>query len=790
MKLSELHSGESAYIVKVAGNGGFRKRIIEMGFVRGQKVTSLQNSPLNDPIKYSVMGYDISLRRSEAEMIEVLTSEQEGREFETRCKSIFVSDCNTCQGESCALGGCCGKIKAPTRNNVINIALIGNPNSGKTSLFNILSGSKERVGNYSGVTVDAKMGHFDYKGYRFNITDLPGTYSLSAYSPEEIYVRQHLFNNSPDIIINAVVASNLERNLYLTTEIIDLNIPTVVALNMYDELKRSGSQLDIPQLESIMGIPFVPTVAKTGEGLGALLDTAIDMFEGKNNILRHIHVNYGSAIEEEIAKVGKILRQSEYIPYQFPYRYWALKLIENDSEADKVLEKTSNYNELKAQAGKSSLNISKVLGQDAESAISDYRYGFIAGALQETLVKGKVNTNEKSRHIDLLVANKWLGFPIFIFIVWVMFYATFTLGAYPQEWIENAFEWASVMLSNNLPDCAAKDLLIDGILGGIGGVAVFIPNILILYLFISLMEDSGYMARAAFIMDRLMHSMGLHGKSFIPLIMGFGCNVPAIMGARTIESTSSRIITILVTPFMSCSARLPVYLLLIGTFFPNNAATVLISLYLLGCIVAIITARILRKTFYSKDDTPFVMELPPYRIPTGYAVMKHMWEKCEQYLRKIGTVILLSTIIIWVLSYYPKSDNLPESQQAEQSYIGMIGKTIEPVMEPLGLNWRASVAIVSSIPAKELVVSTMGVLYDRENEEDLKEAVIKSNDYTAASAMSFMVFILLFFPCIATITAVVAETGNKWWGVFTVVYNTTIAWIIAYLVYQIALFAI
>lgn len=790
MKLSELGSGESAYIVKVAGNGGFRKRIIEMGFVRGQKVTSLQSSPLNDPIKYSVMGYDISLRRSEAEMIDVITSDNKGQEFESRCQRVFVSDCNTCSGDSCALGGCCSKIKAPTKNNVINIALIGNPNSGKTSLFNILSGSKERVGNYSGVTVDAKLGHFDYKGYRFNITDLPGTYSLSAYSPEEIYVRQHLLSNSPDIIINAVVASNLERNLYLTTEIIDLNIPTVVALNMYDELERSGAQLDIPLMENIMGLPLVPTVARTGEGLGKLLDTVIEMFEGQNKVFRHIHINYGNAIEEEISKIGKLLRQSDYIPHQFPYRYWALKLIEKDTEALEVLSGVSNIEELKAQTNKSNSTITKVLGMDAESALSDYRYGFIAGALQETLTKGKINTNEKSRHIDLLVANKWLGFPIFLFLVWAMFYATFTLGAYPQEWIESAFEWISGYLNTSLPDCAAKDLLIDGILGGIGGIAVFIPNILILYLFISLMEDSGYMARAAFIMDRIMHGMGLHGKSFIPLIMGFGCNVPAIMAARTIESRSSRIITIMVTPFMSCSARLPVYLLLIGTFFPNNAASVLIGLYILGTVVAIITARILRRVFYSKDDTPFVMELPPYRIPTMYAVIKHMWEKCAQYLKKIGTVILLSTIVIWALSYYPKNDDLTVAEQSEQSYIGKIGKSIEPVMEPLGLDWRASIAIVTSIPAKELVVSSMGVLYDRENEEGLQEAIIKSGNYTPASSLAFMVFILLFFPCIATIVAVINETGNKWWGVFTIVYNTAVAWVVAYIVYQIALLVI
>ena len=804
MKLSELKNGEKGVIVRVAGHGGFRKRIMEMGFVRGVEVRSVQDSPMHDPVKYSIMGYDVSLRRSEAEMIEVLPHGEANRPLEGVGGTVCSSAC-----EGCAIGDCSLRGRKALKKNEINVALVGNPNSGKTSLFNILSGSSEHVGNYSGVTVDAKLGKLTYRGYRINITDLPGTYSLSAYTPEEVYVRRHLYEAMPDVILNTVVASNLERNLYLTTELIDLNQRTVVALNMYDELQQSGSSLDYDSLGRMIGIPMVPTVAKSGYGIEPLLDTIIELFEGRNDSSRHVHINYGAAMEEAIRRLSEEMRPSADLPRQFPVRYWALKLIEGDSEAYKLLSGCGDYPRWKELAARLSQRVATEVGSDIESLLGDYKYGFIDGALEETLKEGSHDVNRRSRRIDRLVANKWLGFPLFILIMWAMFWATFTLGGYPQEWIEAAFGWLGGTLWNLLPEGALRDLVVNGIVSGVGSVAVFLPNILILYLFISLMEDSGYMARAAFIMDKLMHRMGLHGKSFIPLLMGFGCNVPAIMATRTIESRSSRLITILVTPFMSCSARLPVYLLLAGTFFPRHAATVLIGLYLLGILVAFITAHLLRKTKFKKDETPFVMELPPYRMPTLRATVKHMWEKCSEYLRKIGTTILLATIVIWALSYYPRpkeevvvenavaqtevvaseegemSPTTPEQVSHTESYIGHIGRFIEPVMRPLGLDWRAGVALLTSIPAKELVVSTMAVLYGGDDISSLSKNIVTHSGLTPRSAMAFMIFILLFFPCIGTLATIRSETGSNRWMWFTALYNTSVAWLIAWLAYLI-----
>lgn len=791
MKLSELKNGESAIIVRLSGHGGFRKRIMEMGFIRGEKVKSVLDSPMHDPVKYHVMGYDVSLRRNEAAMIEVLPEEEAKKELATKAHSFGCS--SVCENCSSIIGcNCIHRPIATKRGNVIDVALIGNPNSGKTSLFNALSGSSEHVGNYSGVTVDAKTGSLNYKGYRINLTDLPGTYSISAYSPEERYVRRHLFENIPDVIINAVVASNLERNLYLTTELIDMNLRTVVALNMFDELNASGAKLEYEQLGAMLGIPMIPTVAKDGKGLDKLLDTVIELFEGQNKTIRHIHINYGNTIEEELSPLSGMLHNADDLPQQFPVRYWALKLLEQDKEAMSHLKECNAYKDWQTKAEASARTIQNRLGVDVETAINDAKYGFINGALQETFTAGNEDANIKTRRIDRLVANKWLGFPLFILLMWVMFTTVFYLGAYPQDWIDTAFSALGDLVTGIIPQGALQNLLVNGIISGVGSVAVFLPQILILYLFISLMEDSGYMARAAFIMDRIMHKMGLHGKSFIPMLMGFGCNVPAIMATRTIESRSSRIITILITPFMSCSARLPVLILFAGTFFPRHAPVILIGLYILGILVAAITARLLRKAKFKADETPFVMELPPYRMPTLRATLRHMWEKCEQYLRKIGTVILASTIVIWFLSYYPRpaENNITATEQTtensyEHSYIGMIGKAVEPVMAPLGLNWRATIGIITSIPAKELVVSTLGVLYSSDSEDGLQNALVKSGDFTPRSAASFLVFILLFFPCIATIAAIAEETGKRRWALFSVLYNTAVAWIIGFLVYQI-----
>ena len=785
MKLSELKNGETAVIVRLSGHGGFRKRIMEMGFIRGEKVKSVLDSPMHDPVKYHIMGYDVSLRRAEAEMIEVLPEEEAKRELGPAPSFSCLSVCEECNG--CACRNCTQRKVTTKKNNVINVALVGNPNSGKTSIFNAVAGENEHVGNYSGVTVDAKTGSFNYKGYRINITDLPGTYSIAAYSPEEIYVRRHLFDKMPDIIINSVVASNIERNLYLTTELIDMNLRTVVALNMYDELLASGAQINYEHLGAMIGIPVVPVIAKTGKGLDKLLDIVIELFEGRNSTIRHIHINYGNTIEGELAPLSEELHKADDLPYQFPVRYWALKLLEQDKEVTNQLQHCLALPHWQSIAAKSAKRVQQRLNIDVETAISDAKYGFINGALQETYTAGSKDTNKQTRRIDRLVANRWLGFPIFIFVMWVMFATVFQLGTYPQEWIEELFTFLGDQAATLLPQGLLQDLVVNGIIGGVGSVAVFIPQILILYLFISLMEDSGYMARAAFIMDRLMHKMGLHGKSFIPMLMGFGCNVPAIMATRTIESRSSRIITILVTPFMSCSARLPVLVLFAGAFFPNHAPLILISLYILGIIVAVLTARLLRSTRFKKDETPFVMELPPYRLPTLQATLRHMWDKCEQYIRKIGTTILVATIAIWFLSYFPRpaEGTQPGTDNYSSSYIGMMGRAIEPVMKPLGQNWRSSVAILTSIPAKELVVSTFGVLYSSDTEEGIEEDLKESGDFTPRSAAAFLVFILLFFPCIATIATIATETGSRWWALFSIAYNTAVAWIAGYIVYLI-----
>ena len=802
MLLSELKTGQSAVVIKVLGHGGFRRRILEMGFVRGQKVNAILNAPLRDPIKYGIMGYEVSLRRSEAAMIEVLTTEEA-----LKLKSL-ADDVSTSENDEDVEQVVSNRLRE------INVALVGNPNSGKTSLFNALSGGHEHVGNYSGVTVDAKVGSFKYKGYTINITDLPGTYALSPYSPEEIYVRRHLMNKLPDVVINSVVASNLERNLYLTTELIDLNPKMVVALNMYDELEQSGARLDYEQLGRMIGVPVIPVVARENKGLDALLDQVILTYENQNPSVRHIHINYSSSIESEIGALSKMMKQhSDEIPKCFPPRYWAIKMLEGDSSVMEMLRSAEHFTQWKNQSVRGAARIITALDEDVESAITNEKYGFIEGALAETLTPSKNQVNKHTSRIDRIVTNKYFGIPIFLVVMFVMFWSTFTLGAYPQEWIEAGFTWLGEFVGSLMKDGPLKDLIVDGIIGGVGSVAVFLPNILILYLFISLMEDSGYMARAAFIMDKLMHLAGLHGKSFIPLVMGFGCNVPAVMASRTIESRSSRLITILINPFMSCSARLPVFILLAGTFFPEHAGAMLFAIYLLGAIVGLITARLLRRFMFGADETPFVMELPPYRIPTLNATLRHMWERSEQYLRKIGGLILVAAVIIWFLSYYPQPTKVEQPSQTdienviispqiehievtarsqtENSYLGRIGKFIEPVMKPLGLDWRASVAILTGATAKEIVVSTLAVLYSVEDSEDeeatLSSHLLMSGNYTRPAALAMIIFILLYFPCIATVAAIAQETGGWKWAIFSILYNTTLAWCLALLAYHIGM---
>lgn len=786
MRLSDLKTGQSATILKVLGHGGFRKRIMEMGFVRGKTVQVLQNAPLKDPIKYKVMDYEVSLRRSEASMIEVLSVEEAER--------LAVSG-NESHGTS---GGRHERIEKviSSHKKKINVALVGNPNSGKTSLFNHASGSHEHVGNYGGVTVDAKYGRMKYKGYEFDIYDLPGTYALSAYSPEEVYVRKHLSEQIPDVIINVVTASNLERNLYLTTELIDLNLKTVVALNMYDELENDGATLDYKLLGELLGVPMVPTVSKTGRGIDELFDTAINLYEDNDLSARHIHINHGPVIEGGIDTIVTELRKDSFVTSHYHTRYLAVKFLEGDSETELFLRKRPEYDRWVTLRDHEKARIERELGEDMETAVANEKYGFIAGALKETYEPGLREKEKTTNLIDSVVTHKFWGFPIFFLFMWIMFECTFVLGAYPMEWIESGVAALGGWLGRVMNDGMLKDLIVDGIIGGVGGVIVFLPNILILYFFISFMEDSGYMARAAFIMDKVMHKIGLHGKSFIPLIMGFGCNVPAIMSTRTIESRSSRLITILINPFMSCSARLPVFVLLAGTFFGARAGVVLFCLYLLGIIVAVLTAKMLRKFFFKKDDTPFVMELPPYRLPTAKSTLRHMWEKARQYLRKMGGLILVASMVVWFLSAFPRHED--ESLQQQNSYIGQVGRFVEPVMEPLGLNWKASVALVTGTVAKEVTVSTLGVLYSGADENMHETAVLSEKlteinpstgkpDFNKANALSFLVFVLLYFPCLATLVAIKNEAGGWKWAAFSFFYNTIVAWLLAFATYRIAL---
>ena len=796
MKLSELKTGERGVIVKVNGHGSFRKRIIEMGFVKGNKVKVILNAPLRDPIEYEIIGYKISLRRAEAAKIEVI-SESEAKEMLSARESLPALDA---EGESWVEREM--DSLAEKRRRVIRVALVGNPNCGKTSLFNIASGSHEHVGNYSGVTVDAKEGEFEYGGYRFIIVDLPGTYSLSAYSPEELYVRKNLIEEMPDVVVNVVDASNLQRNLYLTTQLIDMNLRVVMALNMYDELNAKGDKLDIRQLGCLLGMPVVPTVSRNGQGIEDLFATVIQIYEKSDpHLARHIHINHGAELEHSIDRIKLLLQKNTDIRYRYSTRYLAIKYLENDKEIESVVEGLPNRDEIISARFEEQKRIESLLKSGVESAIVDAKYAFVQGALAETYepYQGKKRRQTLTDKIDSVVTNRWVAFPIFFALLYLVFEGTFFIGEYPMMWIEWIVEKFGEFVSVSMTDGWLKDLVVDGIIGGVGSVLVFLPNILLLYLFISLLEDSGYMARAAFIMDRLMHKIGLHGKSFIPMIMGFGCNVPAIMATRTIESRKSRLITMLIIPLMSCAGRMPVYILIAGAFFPRNAGMVLLGLYALGILLAIVAAKVM-SAFFKEDDLPFVMELPPYRIPTGKSVFRHTWEKGRQYLQKMSGIILICSMAIWFLGYFPNHDAYDSvKEQQEHSFIGYIGKAMEPVLEPLGFDWRMGVGIVAGVGAKELVVSTLGVMYADEastaipsevedsssiSETRLQSALLQS--VSPAAALAYMVFILLYFPCIATFAAIRSESGGWKWAIITAVYTIVLAWVAAFVTFHVA----
>ncbi len=823
MLLSELQNGEKGVIVKVNGSGGFRKRILEMGFIKGKSITVILNAPLKDPIKYKIMDYEVSLRRNEAALVEVILDNNAAHHPISDPHEAFIN-------RTIAEASNDHQHNADDNSKKITVALVGNPNAGKTSLFNFASGSHEHVGNYSGVTVNSKEGFFKHKGYQITIVDLPGTYSISAYTPEELYVRKHIVGDKPDVIINVVAASNLERNLYLTTELIDMETQFVVALNMYDELQRSGNIFDYEMLAKMIGVPIVPTNSRSGEGIEQLFDTVVEKYENESEKVKLVNIYYGNTIENAISRLRIKMDKYGFPENEFPQRYIAIKLLEKDADIENHVRLNESGDKLIHLRDGLVTDIEKILQEDSESSFTNARYGYIAGGLAETYKeKDKDNDPFKlTQVLDRFVTNQYFGFPLFILFMWIMFECTFRFGAYPMGWIDAGVASLGDWLKNYMPDGMLKDLLIDGVIGGVGGVIVFLPNILILYAFISFMEDSGYMARAAFIMDRVMHKMGLHGKSFIPLVMGFGCNVPAVMATRTIESRNSRMITMLINPFMSCSARLPVYLLFAGAFFKEHAGLVLFGLYFTGIFLAVVSARLFKQFLFKGEDSPFVMELPPYRVPTAKSVGIHMWQKSQQYLRKMGGIILTASIIVWFLGYFPlqhtqnaiydqqiakleqtyKEKAISEQEKDDQtweinkerkryhqanSFIGNIGQFIEPVMRPLGFDWRISVSLLSAMPAKEIAVSTLSVLYTGEEdaESSLQDRLLNdaqpdgTKTFTPITVISLLLFVLIYFPCIATIVAIKEESGSWKWGFFSIFYSTTLAWIVAFAAYQI-----
>jgi len=805
VRLSEVKNKETVIITKVLGHGSFRKRITEMGFVKGKEVTVLKNAPFNGPIEYKILDYNITLRRTEANLIEVVSQTEALTQLTQNYEGVIDYE-NL-------------KVSIKEKERTINIALVGNPNCGKTTLFNFLSGSKEHVGNYSGVTVDAKKATFKQNGYNFNIFDLPGTYSLTAYSPEEIYVRNFIMEETPDIVINVIDSSNLERNLFLTTQLIDMDIKVIIALNMYDELLKSKVKFDYQSLGKLMGIPIIPTVSSKGKGISELIEKTIEVYEDMDPIVRHIHINYGIDLEESIQALRIKIKLEKPITDNISSRFLAIKLLERDKQTLLSLALYPNYAEIEKTSQNEIRRIERLYNEDSETVITDAKYGFISGALEETYKQREKHIINSSEKIDNILTHTYFGFPIFILLISLAFYSTFKLGAYPMGWIETLVGLVSNLVSDMLPNGMLKDLLISGIINGTGSVLVFLPNILILFLFISFMEDSGYMARAAFIMDKIMHRFGLHGRSFIPMVMGFGCNVPAIMATRTLRNPGDRLLTMLIIPFMSCSARLPVYVLFITAFFPGHPALVLGSIYFSGILIAFLTAQLLNRTFFRNRETPFVLELPPYRLPTTKNIIIHMWDKTQQYLQKIGGVILIGVVIIWALGYFPReqgtetsaeivthrtdsmniNSSIDQSHRLQNSYLGQIGNFVQPLMAPLGFDWKMSISLLAGLPAKEIIVSTMGVLYqvDQENEKiglssKLQQERFISGERTGELvfsipvALSFLAFVLIYFPCIGVIATIKNESGKLKWALFTVVYTTSVAWVISFLVFHIA----
>ncbi len=848
MRLSELKSGQVGLINRVRGRGPFRKRITEMGFIRGKTVKVIKNAPLKDPIEYKLMDYNVSLRRSEAAYIDVqpidpdLMKERDsddarneagsggragggGRGGTDHASTVGVQELGRkVSGKALHQHARYrrGRFEKPgefppgrsriraagAHRKLITVALVGNPNCGKTSIFNYASGLRERVGNYGGVTVQSKEARIARNGYLIRLIDLPGTYSITEYSPEELFVRNAILNDRPDVVLNVIDASNLERNLYLTTQLIEMDLVMVAALNMYDELKKKRDEFDHETLGRMLGIPFVPTVGPRGEGIGELIDKIIEVYERREETVRSVNINYGLDLEKALAIIEAPLCECT-LPEGVSPRYAAIKLLEKDTHVqDLVGRSCGNAAEIISMVSKEVEFLEAELKEDRQTLMADARFAFIAGALKETFHPGARPEISLSDRIDSILTHRLLGIPVFLFFLWLTFELTFSIGQYPLNWIQTGVEWLSHVTFRVLQPGLLRELLTDGIIPGVGGVLVFVPNILILFFMISLMEDTGYMARAAFIMDRFMHSIGLHGKSFIPLMMGFGCSVPAIMATRTLESRKDRLLTMLIIPFMSCSARLPVYVLFIGAFFPNHPGSMLFALYLTGALVAIGSAMIMKKTLFRKSEAPFVMELPSYRLPRFKNTLRHMWDRSGEYFKKIGGIVLIAAVLIWALSRFPSLDQthgaarVTENARLEHSYIGMAGKFIEPALHPLGFDWKMGVSLVTGLAAKEVTVSTLGILYHvNKDTPDMSQSLIRNIQeqthergphagrriFNPITALAYLIFILLYIPCIPALVTMRRESGSWKWPAFSALFSTTIAWSFAFLIHQVGM---
>lgn len=714
----------------------------------------------------------------------------------------------------------------------ITIALTGNPNSGKTTIFNNLTGTRQHVGNWPGVTVEKKMGTVIHNGHRLQVVDLPGTYSLTAYSIEEIVARRFLVDSKLDVVVDIVDASNLERNLYLATQLIEMGVKLILALNMADVAQARGHEIDADSLGTLLGVPVVFTIGTKNQGMKELLDKVVEVVEDRDTVSRHIHISYGHELEKEIKKIQDVIWRDPSIGERFSTRWLAVKLLENDAA---VQERVGSLGEIGkqilAQAEASRERLAEFYKDDAEMVLTDQRYGFIGGALKEVLKVSAKSKLDLSRQVDLVLTNRILGFPVFIFFIWAMFQLTFTVGAYPMEWIDAGVSLLGAVVTALLPAGLLQDLLVNGIIAGVGSVIIFLPNILILFFCIAVFEDTGYLARAAFIMDRVMHVIGLHGKAFIPLLMGFGCNVPAIMATRTLESERDRLLSILINPLISCSARLPVYILLAGTFFGASAGNVIFSIYALGIALAIAMGKLFSVTLFRGDIAPFVMELPPYRAPTFKSLFIHMWDRSQVFLRKMSGVILVGSILVWVLGSFPRSPDLhrgqavergvtsatqervltvTESQQPvspavtennlknsdpdnelarlESSFLGRLGHLIQPIFAPLGFDWRTSVAVLTGFVAKEIVVSTLGVLYaagaDVNEESEALRRSLRTSGITPLGAYALMAFVLIYIPCLATVAVIRRETNSWKWTGLSISYSLVLAWVVSFLIYQ------